>query len=102
MNFRAELVADFRAMLAECGVEVVIGAGSLRGLVSEPDIGQQIDLGGFVPEAELSVKVVKSNLPSQPTHGQIVTVDGEDYRITAIRSRPSSPFVTLELASPHE
>jgi hypothetical protein len=102
MNFRAELIADFLVMLAECGVEVVIGNGSLQGMVSEPTLSQQIELGGLVPEADLSVKMVKSNLPSTPVLGQVVTVDGSDYRITSIRSRPSSPFITLDLASPHE
>jgi len=33
---------------------------------------------------------------------QLIEVDGEDYRITTIRRRPSSPFVTLDLAFPHE
>ena len=102
MSLQSELIADFRAMLAECGVDVVIGNGTLRGMVSEPDISQQIDLGGLVPEADMSVKMVKSNLPSTPVLGQIVQVDGDDYRITSVRRRPSSPFITLELASPHE
>jgi hypothetical protein len=102
MNFQSELIADFRAMLAECGVDVVIGNDTLRGMVSEPELSQQIDLGGLVPESDMSVKLVKSNLPSTPVLGQIVQVDGEHYRITSIRRRPSSPFITLEIASPHE
>ena len=102
MSFQSELITDFRAMLTECGVDVVIGNGTLRGMMSEPEFGQQIDLGGLVQEADMSVKMVKSNLPSTPVHGQIVQVDGDDYRITSIRRRPSSPFITLELASPHE
>jgi len=98
----AELIADFRAMLAEGGVEVVVAGASVRGLVSEPELGQQIDLGGLVPEADLSVKVLKIDLPPTPLHGKIANVDGEDYRVTTIRRRPSSPFVTLDLDSPDE
>jgi hypothetical protein len=102
MSFQSELIADFRVMLAECGVDVKIDGDTLRGLVSEPELSQQIDLGGLVPEADVRVKLLKSDFPPLPAHGQIVQVDGDDYRITSIRRRPSSPFITLDLASPHE
>jgi len=102
MSLQSELIADFRAMLAECGVEVEINGAKLRALVSEPQLGAQIDLGGLVPEADLSVRMLKIDLTASPALGQFVKVDAEDYRITTIRRRPSSPFVTLDLASPHE
>lgn len=102
MNLQSELIADFRAMLAECGVEVEINGAKVAALVSEPQLGAQIDLGGLVPEADMSIRVLKIDLTASPMQGQLVTVDGEDYRITTIRRRPSSPFITLDLASPHE
>ena len=102
MSLQFELTADFRAMLAECGVDILISGETVQGLLSETDLGQQIDLGGFVAEADLSMKLLKEDLPATPVHGQIVQIDGTDYRITTIRRRPSSPFITLDLASPHE
>lgn len=102
MSLQSELTADFRSMLAESGVNVVIGSQAVDALVSEPQVGAQIDIGGLVPEAQLLVRVLKADLTISPTLGQLVNVDGEDYRITTIRRRPSSPFITLDLASPHE
>jgi len=84
MSLQSELIADFRSMLAECGVEVEINGAKVAALVSEPQLGAQIDL------------------TASPVQGQLVTVDGSAYRITTIRRRPSSPFTTLDLASPHE
>ena len=102
MSLQSELATDFRSMLAENGVNVVVGSQTVRALVSEPQVGAQIDIGGLVPEAELAVRMLKAELSASPVLGQLVKVDGEDYRITTIRRRPSSPFVTLDLASPHE
>ena len=102
MSLQSELIADFRSMLAECGVEVEINGAKVPALVSEPQVGAQIDLGGLVPEADLSVKLLKIDLAACPVQGQIVSVDGNDYRITTIRRRPPSPFITLDLASPNE
>jgi len=102
MNLKAEMTADFRAMLAENSVMVVIGSQSVRALVSEPQMSQQIDLGGLVPAAEMSLRLLKADLTVSPVLGQLVTVEGESLRINTIRRRPSSPFVTLELTSPHE
>ena len=102
MSLQSELAADFRSMLAENGVSVVVGSQTVRALVAEPQVGAQIDIGGLVPEAQLSMRMLKADLAASPVLGQLVKVDGEDYRITTIRRRPSSPFVTLDLASPHE
>ncbi len=102
MSLQSELITDFRAMLAECGVEVEINGVKVAALVSEPQLSAQIDLGGLVPEADMSVRLLKIDLTASPIQGQIVTVDSIDYRITTIRRRPSSPFITLDLASPHE
>ena len=102
MSLQSELITDFRTMLAECGVEVEINGVKVAALVSEPQLSAQIDLGGLVPEADMSVRLLKIDLTASPIQGQIVTVDGSTYRITSIRRRPSSPFITLDLASPHE
>lgn len=102
MSLHSELSADFRSMLADSGVEVVIGGTTIDALVSEPQVGQQIDIGGLVPEAQMSLRFLKADLVPSPALGQLVTVEGESYRITTIRRRPSSPFVTLDLSSPHE
>ncbi len=102
MSLQSELITDFRAMLAECGVEVEINGVKVAALVSEPQLSAKIDLGGLVPEADMSVRLLKIDLTASPIQGQIVTVDGSTYRITSIRRRPSSPFITLDLASPHE
>lgn len=102
MNLQSELIADFRAILAESGVEVKMNGTNVSALVSEPQFSAQIDLGGLVPEAEMSIRLLKIDLPASPVQGQLVAVDGNTYRITTIRRRPSSPFITLDLASPHE
>ena len=102
MSLQSELIADFRAILAESGLKVEINGTEVSALVSEPQFGAQIDLGGLVPEADMSIRLLKSDLTASPVQGQLVTVDGSSYRITTIRRRPTSPFITLELASPHE
>ena len=103
MSLESDILADFRQLLAEHGVNARWQGLDLLVLASRVRSEQQIDMGGFVESPDLSVRVLKSAFPDAlPKFGEKVEVAGLAYRISRVANHPRSPLLTLTLTSTDE
>lgn len=103
MSIDAEILSDFAKLVSEHGVsatwkEMVFGA-----LMGRIRADQQIDVGGFVESPDTSLRTLKALfIDDMPKHGDRVTIEGTDYRISRVGSHPRSPLITIHLISVDE
>jgi hypothetical protein len=102
MSLDAEIAADFLTMLDDYGVTATFGDQSALALVSQVRNEQELDLGGMVQSPDLKIRLPKSSFDPLPTHGSMLEIDGEDYRVSKVSAHPRSPLVTFELVSPFD
>jgi hypothetical protein len=103
MPLESDILADFRALLAEHGVQVRWKTLDFTALASRVRADQQIDLGGFVASPDLTLRVAKDDFPGPPPKfGERIEVDGAEYRIAKVGNHPRSPLLTLSLTSTDE
>ena len=103
MSLETEILADLRQLITEHGVKARWQGIDLLVLVSRVKNEQQIEMGGFVEQPDLSVRVPKAAFPDRlPKFGERIEVDGEQYRITAVSRHPRSPVMTLTLSTVDE
>ena len=103
MGLDSEILADLRQLLTEHGVQARWNDIDLLVLVSRVRRDQQIDLGGFVDSADLSLRVPKTAFPGElPKFGERIQIDGDDYRIVQVSNHPRSPLLTLSLSTTDE
>ena len=90
-------------MLAEHGVTARWQSIDLLVLVSRVKNEQQVEMGGFVEQPDLSVRVPKAAFPDRlPKFGERIEVDGVQYRIASVSRHPRSPLMALTLSTVDE
>ena len=99
MSLHDEIAADFARILEENGVDITWNDHCCRALIGEPNVQVDLQTGGFLPHGDFTVKLLRSSLPSMPQHGEVITVDGRPYAITAIAHKPSHPILVLTVAA---
>jgi hypothetical protein len=96
-----EWAADASEILSEIpkAVSVRRGSGSptsFNVLMSAPMVQQDLETGGFLNSTAYDVKFLKADCVAHPgvvIYGNLVTYNGNDYRIVAINDRPPSAWV---------
>ena len=103
MPLPPEIESDIAAILAEFGEQIEWNNQSYQALVSDAGLGDAQALGGWVEQGSLTVKLLRSSLGgSVPALGDLLTFNGEQYRVIRIESRPSRPIVLLTCAAKDE
>ena len=103
MSLDAEILTDLAHLLNEHGVQARWNGIDLLVLASRIRRDQQIDLGGFVDNPDLSLRVPRTAFSGDlPKFGDRIEVDGEDYRIVQVSNHPRSPLLTLSLSTTDE
>ena len=94
-----EKAADLAAILAEVGETVVWKGKPYAALVSDPTIGEHLELGGFVESGDFTIKIPRAALTDHlPKLGEIVEFEGERFRIGRIANHPQYPMIVLTVA----
>ena len=96
MKLKDEKSSDLAGVLAEVGEPVSWNGRSYQALVSDPAIGEHLELGGFAGTGEFTIKIPRTAFHKrQPKLGEIVTFEGDRFRITRITNHPQYPMLVL-------
>ena len=102
MSIKDEKAADLAAILAEVGETVTWSGRPFQALVSDPTIGEHLELGGFVGTGDFTIKIPRAAFGGLlPKLGEIVEFEGERFRIARITNHPQYPMIVL-VVSPAE
>ena len=102
MNIKDEKAADLAAILAEVGETVTWNGRPFQSLVSDPTVGEHLELGGFVGTGDFTIKIPRAAFGgSLPKLGDVVEFEGERFRIVRITNHPQYPMIVL-VVSPAE
>jgi len=106
MAIQDEWAADAAEILAEIPKAVTVRntpGGSpvaLNCLMSQPMIMQDLETGGFTSSTSYDVKFLRTDAAANPgliAYGNIITYQGEDFRIVALVNRPPSAWVICKV-----
>ncbi len=95
MTLRDEMEQDFSEIHSDIPASVTLAGGTFSALVSEGELSERLDAGGFASVRSISVRVLKSSVPTAPKVGEKLTCDGVTYSISEITSKPGLPFLRL-------
>lgn len=96
------MAADVAEILAQIGEPVTWNGKEFPALISDPAIGEDLDLGGFTGTGDFTIKIMRAALgASRPKLGEIIRYEGGGYRITRITDHPRYPMVVL-VVSPED
>lgn len=96
---RDEKAADLAGILNEIGESITWNGQPLRALVSDPAIGEELNLGGFTGTGDFTIKVMRAAFSSGlPKLGDIVGFEGNLFRITRVTNHPQYPMLVLVVA----
>lgn len=102
MTIKDEMAADAGEILSEVGEAVIWRDQTFPALVSDPAIGEDLNLGGFDSTGDFTVKILRSSLgTARPKLGDILSFEGARYRITRITDHQRYPMVVL-VVSPED
>ena len=102
MSIQDEKAADLAAILAEIGETVIWNGHPFRALVSDPTIGESLELGGFTANGDFTIKIPRTAFNGRlPKLGEIVDFEGDQFRIARITNHPQYPMIVL-VVSPAE
>lgn len=99
MSLHAEIATDFTSLLEEAGADITWKGRTYRALIGDPNVQVDLQSGGFLPQGNFTVKLLRSQLETMPEHGEVITLDGKPYAITAISHKPGHPIITLTIAA---
>lgn len=99
MAWTNDVDAGLAEIAAEIGVAMTWSGNNYTVLLDDPEVGLDLDTGGFQITADYRVKVRRSILPSIPTVKDAVVIATKTYRIQAVTNKPTSPQVILHLKS---
>jgi hypothetical protein len=73
---------------------------SFNVLMGPPMVQQDMETGGFLNSTSFDVKFLKTDSDAHPgyvVYGNLVTYNGQDFRIVAINDRPPSAWIIVRV-----
>ena len=96
MSLLDEKTADLSEVLAAIGEPVSWKGQNFRALVSEPAIGEDLNLGGFTHTGDFTIKILRSAFKNGlPQLGDPVVYESVNYRIARVTNHPVYPMIVL-------
>ena len=96
MKLKGEKAADLAGVLDEVGEPITWNGQTYKALVSDPAIGENLELGGFTGTGEFTIKIPRTAFEKRlPKLGEIIEFDGERFRIERITNHPQYPLLVI-------
>ena len=96
MKLKSEKAADLAGVLDEVGEPVTWNGRTYKALVSDPAIGEHLEIGGFTDTGDFTIKISRAAFGTQmPKLGEIVGFEGGQFRIVRITNHPQYPLMVL-------
>lgn len=91
-----EQAADIGQIVAEIGGEITWNGQTYPAIVALPAMSFDLQSGGLMSDADFIVKIQRLALPqdSTPAAFDVITYNGEIYKIASITDKPGSPWLT--------
>jgi hypothetical protein len=87
----------FRESREVFGVPVIFGTTELLAVVESSALERELVDGGFASSGDVSLKVLRADLPAEPAIGQLVTYRGERYKVAAPSPHPGELVISVRL-----
>jgi len=96
MSLKDEKAADLAGLLDEIGEPVTWNGRTYKALVSDPAIGEHLEIGGFTGTGDFTIKIPRTAFGTQlPKLGDIAGFEGERFRIVRITNHPQYPMLVI-------
>lgn len=96
MSLSDEKAADLAGLLNEIGEPVMWNGRTYKALVSDPAIGERLEIGGFTGTGEFTIKIPRSAFESRfPKLGELIEFEGARFRIERITNHPQYPLLVI-------
>ena len=96
MSLSDEKAADLAGLLDEIGEPVTWNGRSYKALVSDPAIGEHLDIGGFTGTGDFTIKIPRQSFDKRlPKLGELIEFEGDRFRIERITNHPQYPLLVL-------
>ncbi len=96
MSLHDEKAAALAEVVAATGEEITWKGRTIRALVSDNPLSQDLGPGGFEAKGDCTMKVLRSELGTdRPKLGETVAFQGATYRITRVTDHPQFPMIVL-------
>ena len=95
MSRLQEIAADMAEVFGEISTPVEWNGHTYQAVVADPSVQLDLQSGGFLPQSDFSVKVLRAALPTVAVIGQNVRIEGITYQINGLTDKPTSPVVIL-------
>jgi hypothetical protein len=96
MSLKHEKAADLAQLLDEVGEPVTWNGQAYKALVSDPAIGEHLELGGFTGTGEFTVKIPRTSFDKRlPKLGELIEFEGDRFRIERITNHPQYPMLVI-------
>jgi len=96
MSLSDEKAADLAGLLDEIGEPVTWNGRSYKALVSDPAIGERLDIGGFTGTGDFTIKIPRKSFDNRlPKLGELIEFEGDRFRIERITNHPQSPLLVI-------
>jgi hypothetical protein len=96
MSLRNEKDADLAGILNEIGEPITWNGRTYKALVSDPAIGENLELGGFTGTGDFTIKIPRTSFDKRlPKLGELIEFEGDRFRIVRITNHPQYPMLVI-------
>jgi len=92
-----EIAADMAEVFGEISTPVEWNGRTFQSVIADPSVQLDLQSGGFLPQSDFAVKLLRAALPSVPVIGQNVRIEGTIYQINGLTDKPTSPVIILHI-----
>ena len=97
MSRLQEIAADMPQVFGEISTPIEWNGHIYQAVIAYPSVQLDLQTGGFLPQSDFAVKVLRAALPTVPVIGQNVRIEGITYQINGLTDKPTSPVIILHV-----
>ena len=87
--------ADLRAVMTDLGSTITVGETDYTAIVGDDQEGRETGVAAFLTQNRLRVMILQSDFDTLPVLGDVLTYDGDVYRVDEIQADPDSIHLIL-------
>ena len=92
-----DIAADMAEVFGEISTPIEWNGHTYQAVIADPSVQLDLQSGGFLPQSDFAVKLLRAALPSVPVISQNVRIEGTIYQINGLTDKPTSPVVILHV-----
>jgi hypothetical protein len=97
MSRLQEIAADMAEVFGEISTPIEWNGHTYQAVIADPLVQLDLQSGGFLPQSDFAVKVLRAALPTVPAIGQNMKIEDIIYQINGLTDKPTSPVVVFHI-----